>query len=115
MEGRILLCRQRPSPADAHHLVAASLELIWNGLQRNHQAQGSESLPDRLHKRGPLSIERQQRKNPDLARHATELAHRLSMEIRPETFAVEKEEMRTERQIQSSVRKRQIGQGRRNI
>src|SRR5262245_43795682 len=88
MEDGILLRRQRcASGSDAHHLVAASLKLVRDHLQGNDHPRPLEGLADRPHKRRALSIERQQRKNPDLSRHATELVHRGSMEILAETSA----------------------------
>src|SRR6185436_5740399 len=114
MEGRILLRRERPPP-DAHHLIAATLELVRDNLQRDLHPRPGQSRRDRVDERRALSGKRQERENPDLARHATQLASRVDVKISSETLAVEEQEVRTEREIEGTILKWQVRESRRDV
>src|SRR4029450_2903786 len=50
-----------------HHLVAASLELVWDRLERDREAGGGQIVSGGLDERRALTVDRQQRTNPDTA------------------------------------------------
>ena len=107
--------RPRSLPGDSQHAVAAALEFIRHGLDpraepfRGQPSQEGIEMP-RLH-----GAQFQQREDPRLARHAAELHDGPEVEVLREMPAVEKQEVRAEREVELAVGEGQVGQARRNV
>jgi hypothetical protein len=110
-EGRTRIARRfqrpsgRPSPGDpnSHHLVAASLKLVRDLLNRHVVARLAKVGDDAVRVRRLPATECKQRRDSNLARDATQLANRQLVKALAQLTTVKKEEMRAECQVERRV------------